>query len=68
MSESVREAGWYWVCRVYETSELVPALWQPEYKSWKSATFGGIPDSEVAVIERLTPPLPHFQSATTKRG
>lgn len=57
---SPREDGWYWVRKMdwnnrYE--DWVPALWQNEFRSWRSAMFSGIPDSEMIVGDRLQPPV-----------
>lgn len=51
--------GWYWVRKKGwgdEYEEWVPALWQTEYRSWRSAMFSGIPDSEMIVGDMLKTP------------
>ena len=51
--------GWYWVRKKGwrdEYGEWVPALWQTEYRSWRSAMFSGIPDSEMMVGDKMVPP------------
>lgn len=54
-----RDDGWYWVRKKGwrdEYGEWVPALWQTEYRSWRSAMFSGIPDSEMMVGDKMVPP------------
>lgn len=54
-----RADGWYWVRKKGwrdEYGEWVPALWQTEYRSWRSAMFSGIPDSEMLVGDKVVPP------------
>lgn len=54
-----RDDGWYWVRKKGwrdEYGEWVPALWQTEYRSWRSAMFSGIPDHEMLVGEKMVPP------------
>ena len=58
-SAAVRDDGWYWVRKkgwCDEYGEWVPALWQTEYRSWRSAMFSGIPDSEMMVGDKMVPP------------
>lgn len=55
----IREDGWYWVRKEGWGDELedwAPAMWQSEYKSWSSAMFSGIPDSEMIVGDKLRRP------------
>ncbi len=54
-----REPGWYWVRKSgwgAEYGDWTPALWKPEFRSWESVGFSGIPDSEIIVGERMQPP------------
>lgn len=54
-----RKDGWYWVKKLDwddKYSDWVPALWLNEYRSWKSAQFGGIPDQDMIVGPALVPP------------
>lgn len=56
---SPHEDGWYWVRKSgwgNERGDWVPALWQTEYRSWRSAAFSGIPDSEMIVGDKLVTP------------
>ncbi|HET6890514.1 MAG TPA: hypothetical protein VFH31_05380 [Pyrinomonadaceae bacterium] len=56
---SPREDGWYWVRKMGwgdQYGDWVPALWMAEYRSWKSALFSGIPDSEMIVGAKMVPP------------
>lgn len=57
--KSYREDGWYWVRKKDwndHYGDWVPALWQTEFRSWRSAHFSGIPDHEMIVGERLVAP------------
>lgn len=54
-----RENGWYWVRKEEwggDYGEWMPALWLAEHKSWRSASFSGIPDSEMIVGGKIVPP------------
>jgi hypothetical protein len=53
-----RKPGWYWVRKAGwggEYGDWTPALWKPEFRSWASVGFSGIPDSEMIVGARLEP-------------
>lgn len=54
-----RSDGWYWVRKAGwgdQYGSWVPAEWKQESKSWASTQFGGIPDSEMIVGDRLVGP------------
>lgn len=55
-----RVAGWYWVRKLDWDNlygDWVPALWQVDSRSWRSAMFSGIPDSEFIIGSRVEPPV-----------
>lgn len=57
---SPRDDGWYWVRKKgwgEDYEDWTPALWQAEHRSWRSAMFSGIPDSEMIVGDRMEPPI-----------
>lgn len=48
----MRKDGWYWVKKLDwddKYSDWVPAVWSNEFRSWKSASFSGIPDQDMIV-------------------
>jgi hypothetical protein len=54
-----RIVGWYWVRKAGwggTYGDWTPALWKPEFRSWSSVGFSGIPDSEMIVGDRMQPP------------
>lgn len=56
MQRHTREAGWYWVRKKSWDDQWevwVPAEWCPEFASWRSSGFSGIPDTEIQVGPRL---------------
>ncbi len=56
MQRHTREAGWYWVRKKSwddQWEDWVPAEWCPEFASWRSSGFSGIPDTEIQVGPRL---------------
>ena len=58
-AKPTRDDGWYWVKKEGWGSDFgdwTPALWQQEYRSWSSASFSGIPDSQMIIGEKLQAP------------
>lgn len=56
---ATRKRGWYWI-RLLDFGGTygpwTPALWRPEFKSWASAEFSGIPDSGVLLGAEIESP------------
>lgn len=55
-----RPDGWYFVRKKGwgdKYDDWIPAEWRQESKSWHSTHFGGIPDSEMIVGERIPAPV-----------
>lgn len=67
-THSTRPAGWYWVRKAGwdgKPEPWVPAEWRPDFCSWRSCAFSGIPDAEIQVGLPLRAPAEERGSTET---